>query len=189
MDIKKLKEDLKGIYSEYNQIFELRKKQNYQEICDGLNPYEIKPDPKNIKNFKGDTKEYLTKDLAKLREKALTITESALKEINAAKTEAPTQEAVNYISLLGSRRNLTEADINNAFEQYGGNYACFKALEDIANDRRLPVNYSNNAEAIETAVQTAQHSFEKIGVPDCENGHASAGSIAFQSMFIDSMPE
>ena len=189
MDIKKLKEDLKGIYSEYNKIFEEGKTRNYKEICDNLKPYETKPDPKDIKTFKGSAREYLAKDLEGLREKALNITDTALKEINAAKTEAPSQEAVNYISLLGARRNLTALDIDNAMEKYGGNYSCFKAIEDIAQAKHLPVNYTNNAEAVSEAVASARSSFEKIGVIDCENGHASAGSVAFQSMFIDSLPE
>lgn len=43
MDIKKLKSDLKEIYTEYNKVFEKRSEENYRDHINNMNPYERIP--------------------------------------------------------------------------------------------------------------------------------------------------
>lgn len=189
MDIKKMKDDIKGVFTEYNKIFEIRKKENYKEICEGLKPYETVPDPKNITEFKGTTRDYLTKDLTELRTKGLDIVDSSLKELNDYKTQAPDPNAMNYINMLASRKRLTTNDLDMAVQKYGDNYSCYKALEDISSERHIPMNYRNNADEIETVLNDTRRSFDNINVHSCEQGNASAGAVAFQNMLIDGLKE
>lgn len=188
MDIKKLKEDLKGIYTEYNQIFETRREQNYKDVVNNLKPGSRIPSINEVK-FDGVTKDYLNNDLEKLRDKGSTIVKNGLAEIKAFKTKAPDQEAVNYINMLKLRSSITESDLDIAMEKYGDNYSCYKALEDISKERHLPMNYKNNADDIEAVLENSQRRINNMTVRNCDQGEASKGYMAFEILNVDSIAE
>lgn len=188
MDIKKLKSDLKEIYTEYNKVFEKRQEENYRDHINNMDPYERIP-KKDELPIKGTARDNLQSDIVDLRKKGASVIESAFDEIKTFKTQAPDPNAYNYISMLKLRKDLTESDIDNAMEIYGQNYSCYKALEDLANERRIPLNYHNPTDEIEEALTMAQNNIAKMSVSDCERGGASKGITAFKNMNIDNIAE
>lgn len=112
-----------------------------------------------------------------------------MKEVNDLKTVAPDPDALNYITILKTRKQLTTNDLDIAMQKYGNNYACYKALQDISSDRHIPMNYKNDTDDIEETLLSTRRDFDNINVFSCERGHASAGAVAFQSMFIDNIQE
>lgn len=57
--------------------------------------------------------------------------------IKKAISDAPSTEAVNTITLLNMRKNVTEEDITALMERYGKNPQCYYALRDIAQSHEV----------------------------------------------------
>ena len=54
---------------------------------------------------------------------------------------APSSEAVNAISLMKLRTDLTPDDVNNMLSVYGSNYSAHKAITSIANSAGVKYDY------------------------------------------------
>lgn len=188
MDIKKLKTDLKEIYTEYNKIFEKRSEENYRDHINSMGPYERIPKKEELP-MKGSAKDNLQSDIVNLRKKGAGVIDNAFNEIKEYKTQAPDPNAYNYINMLSLRKHLSESDIDIAMEKYGQNYSCYKALADLASDRQLPLNYHNPTDEIEEALTKAQNNIARMSVSDCQRGGASKGVTAFINMDIDNIAE
>ena len=69
---------------------------------------------------------------AEYRQKADAILDAKIDEVIAEKTASPSNEAVNVITLLDARNNVTEEDIKDVLDTYGDNYQVYRSLQDIA---------------------------------------------------------
>ena len=55
-------------------------------------------------------------------------------KVSAAKTNAPTAEAVNSIGLMRLTKDITESDVRDMMARYGDNYGAYRAIKSIATD-------------------------------------------------------
>lgn len=89
------------------------------------------------------------------------VIDEASNDVNAEMAEAPTQEAVNYISTLRNRSKTSQNEIDAALKKYGDNWASYKAISDIAKGQRESGNsvycrYSHSLDGADKFLERAQ---------------------------------
>ena len=120
----KLKENYKAFAAEYKNDLEA----SYRKKVANTQPGEPAPGrgltDQEIKAFKLRVNVY--------RKRADAIIENVKNQIAADVTEAPSSEAVNYITMLSRRENVSPYEIEFARNTYGRNFACYAALQEAA---------------------------------------------------------
>lgn len=114
--------------------------------------------------------------------------EDALRRIRAKKTEAPTQDATNYLLLLEKKPAISENDITTALDAYGKNYAAYCTIKGIAEDHEILSIPDSDLDIAEDALtQDIQPGFYKIISPI---SYPSAGLVAmFNTMTLSEIPD
>lgn len=129
-----LKKIIKDFYSDYNRTAESTKKEYLMTLPIGAKI----PDESRI--YDAEELERFKERASQKRAKALSIVDEHLTDVREKMTEAPSTDAVSTITLLNSRQNITENEINHLVEAYGDNYQSYKAIQDIGtkNNIRIP---------------------------------------------------
>ena len=143
-----LKENYKAFATEYKNDLEA----SYRKKVASTQPGEPAPgrgltDPE-VKAFKLRANAY--------RKRADAIIASVKDQIAADVTEAPSSEAVNYITLLSRRERISPYEIEFARNTYGRNFACYAALQETAAKNGVYIENHPTREALD-----AIRSFEK----------------------------
>lgn len=183
MDTRKLKDEIFKLYDEYLESYLIASDIAYDIKLRSLNAGEAAPKKGGL--YYEDNRERFNDKAVDLRNKALNIINKALDEIVKVKTAAPSTDAVNYLTLLKSKTQITEEEINNALTTYGENYAVCKALMDLASERKIyGVMYNLDVDKIEAGLKNIIPSVERWSSIDAESG-LSQGSVSFAKMMIE----
>lgn len=119
-----LKDNYRAFAKEYAEEVEV----SYRKKVASTQPGEPAPgrgltDPE-VKAFKLRANAY--------KKRAESIIANVKDQIAADVTEAPSNEAVNYITLLSHRERISPYEIEFARNTYGRNFACYAALQETA---------------------------------------------------------
>lgn len=79
-----------------------------------------------------------------LRSQALAAIAEEREKVQKQMADAPSNEAVNAISLMKLRTDLTPDDINTMLSAYGENYSAHKAITSIANSAGVKYDYPSH---------------------------------------------
>ena len=143
-----LKENYKAFATEYKNDLEA----SYRKKVASTKPGEPAPGreltDQEIKAFKLRVNVY--------RKRADAIISNVKDQIAADVTEAPSNEAVNYITLLSHREHISPYEIEFARNSYGRNFACYAALQETAEKNGIYIENHPTREALD-----AIRSFEK----------------------------
>lgn len=143
-----LKENYKAFATEYKNDLEA----SYRKKVASTKPGEPAPGrgltDQEVKAFKLRVNVY--------RKRAEAIIANVKDQIAADVTEAPSSEAVNYITLLSHRERISPYEIEFARNTYGRNFACYAALQEIAEKNGIYIENHPTREALD-----AIRSFEK----------------------------
>ena len=119
-----LKDNYRAFAKEYAEEVEV----SYRKKVASTQPGEPAPGrgltDQEIKAFKLRVNVY--------RKRADAIIENVKNQIAADVTEAPSSEAVNYITMLARREHVSPYEIEFARNTYGRNFACYAALQEAA---------------------------------------------------------
>ena len=143
-----LKENYKAFAAEYKNDLEA----SYRKKVASTKPGEPAPGrgltDQEVKAFKLRVNAY--------RKRADAIIANVKDQIAADVTEAPSSEAVNYITLLSHREHISPYEIEFARNSYGRNFACYAALQETAEKNGIYIENHPTREALD-----AIRSFEK----------------------------
>ena len=143
-----LKDNYRAFAKEYAEEVEV----SYRKKVASTQPGEPAPGrgltDQEIKAFKLRVNVY--------RKRADAIIENVKNQIAADVTEAPSSEAVNYITMLARREHVSPYEIEFARNTYGRNFACYAALQETATKQGLYIEDHPTRAALD-----ALRSFEK----------------------------
>ena len=125
-------------------------------------------------------------DCKGFRDKANKILSDAHSELKKEATEAPSTEAVNSITLLNMRKDITETDVDDLLTRYGSNPQAWKTIKSIANDHDIrgfrdhPID-----EQIQNIEGLANTLNKTLSLASASSGHAGDGFLAMVAGQID----
>lgn len=176
--------ELKSILSQF--------KDSYRIACDSSRNAYMKTlsagaqVPKEGMIYGEDRRREFESMCAGYRDKALEILNKVGTELREKATEAPSTEAVNSITLLNMRKNITEDEIDNLLTRYGDNPQAWETIVSIARDHDIhafndhPIK--RQIEAVDGLARTMERT---ISAQSANGGHASDGFLAMIEMNID----
>lgn len=177
-----LKKISKKYYEDFNWSCERSREQRLRELQPG------DPAPEHGKLY-GKYKEQFNEKAREYRSAAAAIFEAEKKAINKKINEAPSQEAVNVLSVLKLRDNITAEHINSMISEYGDNVMFYEAARDLASQKGLTTENIISEHPIReqlARVEAAERSVLNSLVPmDTENGHNTTAYYAIVNQFID----
>ena len=136
-----LKENYKAFATEYKNDLEA----SYRKKVASTKPGEPAPGrgltDQEIKAFKLRVNVY--------RKRAEAIIANVKDQIAADVTAAPSDEAVNYITLLSHREHISPYEIEFARNSYGRNFACYAALQETAEKNGIYIENHPTREALD----------------------------------------
>lgn len=121
-----------------------------------------------------------------LRATAETILSDELSKARAATAEAPSQEAVNALSVLSMRTHATRDDLDALIDRYGDNYSAYRAIAEYASDHNV-TRYPDHplAEHIENLDALDGSLRRWMTLPSADAGRATEGYKALMDNMID----
>ena len=189
MYTKDLRSKLSTIYRNYVEAYDKISDQDYKAYLQTLTPGAIAPPKYHF--FSDEYRETFAGEAQRYRDEALAIIDDALDRIRIKKTTAPTTEAVNYLTMLKDKPDLTEGDIENALTTYGENYSAYNAIRNLADTNNIRGVDASDLDRLENELREyVLPAFSRFGVIDAENGHATEGALAmFDSLTLGNLPE
>lgn len=184
MNTSKLKVTLKDLYSQYAQAYKTGCDLAYKKNLSELKPGERTPEKLGL--YYDDYKTSFAEKASKLKAEGLEAIKKARSEVKTMKTDAPSTDAMNYISYLRTKKDLTEYDIEDALERYGNNYAAYNAIKDLGEERKVFFAQESILDPITRGLDNLESNFEKFGVYHAErHGGISDGYLSFVGLTID----
>ena len=176
---------IKGIISQF--------KDAYRTSCEASRNAYMKtlpsgaPIPKEGVIYGDDYKEEFRSMCCGYRARADEIIDGVIARLKKVMTEAPSSEAVNVVSLLKMRNNLSIEEVRDLLDRYGDNPQTWKAISSIANDHELYVGNHPIYEEMKD-VEGLKRSIDKTLTPlnsNYTNTNTRDGFLSILNMQID----
>ena len=182
IDTSELKKELSTTYHAYCDDYKRALDNSFSKKIKELKPGEVAP-KKSL--FYQEDIDGFSDVVHKYRERGRELIEDALKRIREKKTDAPDSDAINFLTVFRTKKNVSEADIMDALERYGDNYSMFCALRDFAVEHNIYTITPHIYDEVETGLNYILDSINKMSVNDCNDGHAGDGFASVFDMMID----
>lgn len=176
--------ELKSIISQF--------KDSYRIACDSSRDAYMKtlaagaPIPKEGSLYGETFKNEFESMCSGYRDKARKIVEKKLSELREEVTKAPSTEAVNSITLLNMRNNITEAEIDDLLTRYGDNVQAWRTIVSIARDHNIYAFRDNDIDERIAAAESLERTLDKaLSAQSAIGGRASDGFLSMVELDID----
>ena len=159
----RLNKELKGLMSDYQRSYEILRQKSEDRAKTALRPGQTFHEQKG---FYDESSRAEFQDICKgLREKAHALIDGAALEVMAENTKAPSTEAVNVVTLLNARQNVSPEEIDQLMTKYGHDCPMvYKALHEKAESLGYhdfkPHPITEAAESIEALNRVIDRSFD-----------------------------
>ena len=182
-----LKRKLREILEEYAEKAEFFKETAKETKLKNLGNYQTVPGDNYLRSFTPEDAAAFEEAIKPLKESGILLVAEYLEKIQKVRTEAPTSEAVNYVSMLKLKKDITEKDISNAVDVYGNNYIVYESIAAIAHDNEIYID-DNPLDSIEESIERIYDDVKKMSAKDAER--QTKVSIQFALMLFDeSIPD
>lgn len=183
MNTKQIKTDLKAIthafVDEYNRAAQL----SWEEQVKRMGPGSVSPQRGRL--FASAERATFDAFAANQREKMRNAVSGVASEINRLRSEAPSAEAVNAVTMLGLRNSVSVDEINAAADRYGSNYMAYKAIRDIGVKNQIFLPEKHSVDQIADGLSSIDGIISDMTTLSAENGRWSAGYTAMVDLTID----
>lgn len=179
----RINKDLKTITSQFKDAYRISCDSSRNAYMRTLAPGS--PVPKEGIIYGDDYRREFESMCAGYQDRAQTILKDALEDLVKIETEAPSTEAVNSITLLKMRDDITEKEIDNLLTKYGDNPQAWRALVSIARDHKIRTFPDHPVYTEIENIENLGANIEKtLTLRSAEQGHAE-GYISFLDAMID----
>lgn len=180
----KTNKELKSIISQF--------KDSYRIACDSSRNEYMKTlsagarVPKEGILYGNERRQEFESMCAGYRDKALALLNKVLSDLHDKMTEAPSTDAVNSITLLGLRKNISQSEIENLLERYGDNPQAWNTIVSIARDHNISSFGDHPIEGQISDINDLSRSLERVlSTRSAIDGHATDGFLSMVEMQID----
>ncbi len=177
----KANEGIKELLKDYSDSYRIIKQSARDEQMLKLPAGAIAP--KNVELY-GDYKDRFNNKVTEIKYKVKDIIDPIREDLINQTTDAPDTDAINMVSLLTTRKNVSEDDIYNMLDRYGNNYQVYNAVKDIAIEHEIRVPDHPIDREIEN-IDNLLANCNQLSLRGAENGHASAGYMSLMGMSVD----
>lgn len=145
------KTELKSIISQFRDTYNRMSEQSRKNKMNNLEPGAVIPAKGNLYGEEAleQFKSYAESARIRMRQ----VLDEAETELKKKMVEAPSDEAVNALTVLKMRNNVTQDEINGFLENYGDNYQAYKAIASIAFEKKLNTWESAKVNEIDTTLE------------------------------------
>lgn len=177
MTNEKLKKEFRRYSDEYSRLSKLAK----DEYVKTLKPGARVPEKVELS---GEYRNRFEDLVTEIKSNVSGILKPIKKELEDSISEAPSQEALNTIMLLGTRKNINKEELNQIVNRYGDNVQAYNAIKDIAKEHDV---YLGNHQVNEDLdyIESINNAALRMSVLDANNGHATPGYVSFIEISID----
>ena len=171
-----MKSCLKDFQSTYNRHYS----EDLKERKQALKPGEPAPLEDGI-IYNPKRRTLCQEEMQQIRARANDLLDKAIAETRDEMMEAPSQEAINALTALGIvGEKLTADDLLNAYEKYGQNYLCCRALNGLA-DKSGNQGHKKGHELATTldGLADLKKTVADMELLHAEKGFADPGRVSF----------
>lgn len=183
MNTKEIKNELKTIVHAFADNYKSAAQRSWEEQVKRLGPGTTSPQLGRF--FTVEERGKFDDFAAGQREKLRRAVSGVSAEIDKMRTEAPSSEAVNAITMLGMRSSISEDELYAAADRYGSNYMAYKAIRDIGAKNKIFIPEKHAADRMADGLSSVDRIAADMITSTAENGRWSAGYLAMVDMTID----
>lgn len=178
-DIRKLQKEIGELQKEFSVAFNKRAEASRVEKLQSLAPGEMVPASGKI--YGEDHRKRFEEQAAEIRHKGFDLIDKARSEINRDISAAPSADAVNALSMLALRSDVSQEEIDALLDSYGSNYQTYKAIRDVAGKHKRHVP-THTLDQDMTALDGETRVVNSLSLTGAESGGAAdPAMIAFRS--------
>lgn len=183
----RVNKDLKSVMSQFRDAYKSMSDASRLEYIKTLAPGASVPEEGRIY---GDDKRAEFESLCQgYRAKVNDIIQGAIKDLKTKVTESPSSDAVNTITLLNLRTDITPEEIEDLISRYGDNVQAYKAITSVAIEKGVkgfdtvhPVEIEiRDAEDLESAIERS------LNIASATSGHTSDAFLDMIDLQIDNV--
>lgn len=180
----KANKELKSLLSQFKDSYRMACESSRNEYIKTLSPGA--PLPKEGIIYGQEKKQEFESMCVGYRDKAREIIAKHLVELKEKATAPPSSDAVNSISMLSMRKNVTSDEINDLLSRYGDNPMCWDTIVSIAKENDIhsfgkhPVK--SQIEDLEGLSKTID---KTLSVQSANAGHASDAFVSMMALEVD----
>lgn len=127
--------ELKALIDEFNQDFKISSEASRSEVLKSLRGGEKAPESGKI--YGDSNREEFNSRAAEYRAKASELVQKEIDKVNDAMTEAPSDDAVRALTVVGMRDNVSREEFEALFNKYGDNYQSAKTIINLASKQKV----------------------------------------------------
>lgn len=179
--------ELKSLISQFRDTFLTTSEASRGVKIRSLNPGEKIPakgalyDNEHIETFNAYS--------LSARDRMRNILDKESEDLKKKMAEAPSVEAVNALTVLNMRNNISQDEINSFIDNYGDNYQAYKAIASIASDKGLNTWKSSKVNDIDSTlkkIEELRSNLEKaLTTSSAMAHHDKNGYYEMLNMMID----
>ena len=183
-----LKQKLSELYSKYINVSQQMLDLDYKKKLSELKPGQKAPE--QYRFFFPEDREALDEQLGAYREECRALLDDATANVKKLMTDAPSDDAVNYLTVMKLKSDITVNDIENALERYGDNYTAYNAIKGIAIENEIRGIDEHILDGITRGLDDITAQVNRINAVTVEIKGASRGSASMFDMMLDmSIPD
>ncbi len=180
-----IKKDLSKLYHEYIDLYNQYADIAYKTELQNLKAGDRAPQKGGLKT--DDLREKFNNQAYDIKTKALDIIDTNIDALKQEKTSAPSVDATNYITLLRTRNDITDRDIDDAINAYGDNYSALKAIQSIARDKNIRVDAYSPIDTLLAGLDEVKANVQRMSAYDAERSNGLA-TVMFDTTLDMSLP-
>ena len=181
----RINKDLKSIMSQFRDSYKSMSDASRLEYIKTLAPGANVPEEGRI--YGDDRRAEFESMCQGYRAKVSDFIQGAIKDLKNKVTESPSPDAVNTITLLNLRSDVTPEEIDDLIDRYGDNVQAYKAIVSIANEKKIkgldvihPIEIEiRDAEDLESAIERS------LNIASATSGHTSDAFLDMIDLQID----
>lgn len=180
--------ELKALIDEFNQDFKISSEASRNEALRRLNGGEKAPasgriyGEQNREEFKSRAREYAAK--------ASALVQAEIDKLNDKMTEAPTDDAVRALTVVGMRDNVSREEFEALLNRYGNNYQSEKTIINLAAKNKIYFDREPLEQKLDDLEGLGRSLRSTLTLSSAEEHADSAFFKALQSSAIDAtIPE
>lgn len=141
--------------------------------------------PEQNKIFDSEEVSAFSERANKYRQDATDILNRCLDDISKAKAESPSSEAVNVLTLMSARQNVTADELSDVIRNYGSNYQVYRSCQDISVKNNLGRLADHPLQAKEQSINDLQSNLNRLFTYNDACKNANGGFYSFIQMAVD----
>lgn len=174
-----LKKIVKNYYEDYDRFCKMSREERLKDLRPG------EPAPK-ANTIYGNHRTAFDDKAADYRAKAMAIIDSEMKATNKKLAAAPSTDAVNAITLLKMRDNVSREAVSNLLDAYGDNVQAFDTIRDIAKQKGIATLREHPMRVQMENIEAARSNlYRALNADDTARGHNSAAFVQLINSSID----